>query len=272
MAFAAPVIMAVAMSALEMAPALAIPLGAALGAGLSAVQSGIQGQPINPLGMALGAVGGAVPGVGGALGGFSGIAETLGLGASEAAGTAGLAGMESAAFSGINAADAAAATAPMGASAGSTAAGAAGQGFATPIDLGAVDPIYGSAGGTSAIGTPSTVPTSAYFGSTPSGGFMQTAKDVLGVANLGKGVADLTGLTGGSQQRAAAPAMAAAPSMGTRYTTGQAGPYGPGGLGTVWRPDLNAYSTSYAPGYQGRGGGFSDTSKALLGEDTTMMG
>jgi hypothetical protein len=273
----APILGIVASIAMPyLAPALlpleAAAIGAGIGAGSNLLGSAITGTYVDPLRLGVSAATGGAGGYLGA-GGFSNISNALGLGANAAASTgAGLAGMEPAAFSGINAADAAAATAPIAASAGSTAAGATGQGFATPIDLGAVDPIYGSAGGTSAIGTPSTVPTSAYFGNAPSGGFMQTARDVLGVASLGRIAADLTGLTGGSQQRAAAPAMTAAPSMGTRYTTGQAGPYGPGGLGTVWRPDLNAYSTSYAPGYQGGGGGFSDTSKALLGEDTTMMG
>jgi hypothetical protein len=272
--FIAPILGLVASVAMPfLAPAL-LPLeagliGAGIGAGTNLLGDAITGRPVDPLGLAASTVLGGAGGYLGA-GGFSDISNALGLGGGAAASTgAGLAGMESAAFSGINAADAAASVAgPIAGSAGQTAAGAAagldpiGIGATTQTSISPTDLAASAAGAAQA-------PTTSSILSTLGKGYdaIKGPLAATGIANLAKGV---LGGGGGQQFMAAAPSMAA-PSMGGGYTTGQGGRYG-GGLGTVWRPDLGAYATSYAPGQQPKGGGFSDTANVMLGPDSTMMG
>ena len=245
MAFAAPVLMMVAMSALELAPAVAIGTGALLGGGLAVAQSAITGQPINPLNVALGAVGGAMPGIGGALGGFGGIADALGLGGAASSGGAAAGGIaETAGAAATEAVQAAAPAATAGiAGPGGTAASAAGT-----IGAGTIDPVYGSTvvGGSPALGPSSSVPTGAFFSGAGAGGgsnFGSIAKSVLdiggkasSIGNFGLGAMNFAKQLGGGG--GAAPSMGA--GMGGRYTTAQAGQYTPftfeGGLGTAPTP------------------------------------
>lgn len=267
--FIAPILGIVASIAMPyLAPAL-LPLeagliGAGIGAGTNLLGDAITGRPVDPLGLAASTVlGGAGGYLGG--GGFGQISDALGLGSS------GTIAMAPGVAEGVTAAETASpfaagtAAGPIAGSAGQTAAGAAAG--IDPIGIGAttqtsVSPTDLTASARGAM----QAPTSNILSTLGKG--YEAAKPALSLASLAN--AALGGGGGGQQTMASAPSMAA-PSMGTRYTTGQAGPYGPGGLGTVWRPDLNAYSTSYAPGQQSSGG-FSTTANTLLGQDNTMMG
>lgn len=272
MAFAAPVIMMVAMSALELAPAVAIGTGALLGGGLALAQSAITGQPVNPMNVALGAVGGAMPGIGGALGGFGGIADALGLGGAASSGGAAAGGIaETAGAAATEAAQAAAPAATAGiAGPGGTAASAAGT-----IGAGTIDPVYGSTvvGGSPAIGPSSSVPTGAFFSGAGAGGgsnFGSIAKSVLdiggkasSIGNFGLGAMNFAKQLGGAGQQ---PSMSA--GMGGKYTTGQGGQYSPytyeGGLGTAPTPGYLDPAGRFISSKQ-RQGSLGDLATSVLG-------
>lgn len=276
--FIAPILGIVASIAMPyLAPAL-LPLeagliGAGIGAGTNLLGDAITGRPVDPLGLAVSTVTGGAGGYLGA-GGFSDIAGALGLGESA---TAPAASMMAGTSPDLGIAGGAAVTpyaGPVGSIGGVTPGATAAGASLTPEAMGAgVNPDLGIGGPSATTPYPGPVqaPTSNIFSMLGKG--YEAVKPALSVASAANTITGLgKAVFGGGEQQSmtAAPSMAA-PSMGSGYTTGQGGRYG-GGLGTVWRPDLGAYATSYAPGQQPKGGGFSDTANTLLGQDSTMMG
>ena len=209
-------------------------LGAGLGAGGSLLGSAITGQWVKPENVLIGAATGGVGGALGGMGGFSGLADSLGLGASGAGAASG--GIAETA--GAAATEAAASAAPM-----ATAAPAGAGGTAASM-AGTIDPVYGSTvvGGSPALGPSSSVPTSAYFAApsapSPLASIGSKGLDVLSKVGQTVGLGQMAASVLGGGQQPSAGGLGG--GMGTRYTTGQGGQYSPytfeGALGTAPTP------------------------------------